>query len=63
MGRIGFPHVLDVYCVGSLPMVRLVDGEHTSLPHIGWAYRPGDERKDIDEGRVEALVHAMRRGL
>lgn len=51
-----FPHVLDVYSVGSLPMVRLVDGEHTSLPHVGWAYRPGDPRSDVDERTVDALV-------
>jgi len=60
VGRIGFPHVLDVYCVGSLPMVRLVDGEHTALPHIGWAYRPGQERDDIDEDRIASLVHIFR---
>ena len=58
--RVGFPHVLDVYCVGSLPMVRLLDGEHTSLPHIGWAYRPGKERDDIDETRLRTLIEAMR---
>jgi hypothetical protein len=59
MGRIGFPHVLDVYRVGSLPMVALVDGAHTSLPHVGWAYRPGTERTDVDSDRVKTLVHAM----
>ena len=58
--RIGFPHVLDVYCVGSLPMVRLVDGDHTSLPHIGWSYRPGRERDDIDKDRLRALIETMK---
>jgi hypothetical protein len=58
--RIGFPHVLDVYCVGSLPMVRLVDARHTSLPHIGWAYRPGRTRDDIDEARLWALIEVTR---
>jgi hypothetical protein len=60
-GRIGFPNILDVYCVGSLPMVRLVDGLHTSLPHIGWAYRPGEERQDVDEKTVKQLINAMRK--
>jgi hypothetical protein len=32
IGRIGFPNILDVYCVGSLPLVRLVDAQATSLP-------------------------------
>lgn len=41
VGRLGFPNILDPYSVGSLPMVRLVDGGHTGLPHVGWAYRPG----------------------
>jgi len=58
--RVGFPHILDVYCVGSLPMVRLLDGEYTSLPHIGWSYRPGREREDIDTERVCALIRAMK---
>ena len=59
VGRIGFPHVLDVYSVGQLPMVRLVDGEHTQLPHVGWAYRPGEERKDIQMNIVHDLVIMM----
>jgi hypothetical protein len=62
IGRINFPNVLDVYSVGSLPMVRLVDGKHTSLPHVGWAYRPGEERKDIDMHLVHNLVMKMRAG-
>jgi hypothetical protein len=57
--RIGFPNILDVYAVGSLPMVRLVDCEHTSLPHIGWAYRPSKPRNDIDQDQVDRLVRLM----
>ena len=57
--RVGFPNILDVYSVGSLPMVRLVDCEHTSLPHIGWGYRPHKTRDDIDEGQVDQLVRLM----
>jgi hypothetical protein len=56
LGRVGFPNVLDVYSVGSLPVVRLVDGQHTALPHVGWAYRPGDPRPDVDGSVVDALV-------
>lgn len=54
--RLGLPNILDVYCVGSLPMVRLVDCSAPALPHAGWAYRPGPLRKDIDEERVKELV-------
>lgn len=54
--RLGFPNVLDVYSVGALPVVRLVDGGCTALPHIGWAYRPGDPRTDVDQAVVDALV-------
>ena len=60
MNTARFPHVLDVYCVGSLPMVCLVDGDHTSLPHIGWSYRPGRERDDIDKDRLRALIETMK---
>lgn len=59
IGRINFPNVLDVYSVGQLPMVRLVDAKHTSLPHVGWAYRPDKERTDIDETFVRELAGTM----
>lgn len=58
--RLDFPNILDVYSVGSLPMVRLVDGKHTSLPHVGWAYRPGRPREDIDQDRVTDLYERLR---
>ena len=58
--RLGLPNILDVYCVGSLPMVRLVNCQHTSLPHVGWAYRPGEPRKDIDLGLVTKLNAMVR---
>jgi hypothetical protein len=58
--RLGLPNILDVYCVGSMPMVRLVDCQHTALPHVGWSYRPSEKRRDIDEGLVTKL-HAMAR--
>jgi hypothetical protein len=60
IGRINFPNILDVYSVGSLPMVRLVDARHTSLPHVGWAYRPDKERTDINMQLVHVLVNRMR---
>jgi hypothetical protein len=59
--RLGFPNILDVYSVGSLPMVRLVDGKHPSLPHVGWAYRPGKLREDIDQVAVNDLVNEFTR--
>lgn len=54
------PNLLDVYCVGRLPMVQLIDGEHTQLPHLGWSYRPSSRRRDIDHALVKSLVVAMR---
>lgn len=53
-GRIGMPNILDPYCVGALPQVRLLDGSCTSLPHVGWSYRPGPARADVDEELVQA---------
>ena len=57
--RVGFPNILDVYSVGQLPQVRLIDGRHPQLPHVGWAYRPTSPRTDIDQSFVEALVREM----
>jgi hypothetical protein len=57
--RVGMPNILDPYCVGSLPIVRLVDGKCTSLPHVGWAYRPGPPRPDIDEPLVVELLRKL----
>jgi len=57
--RLGFPNILDVYAVGSLPIVRLVDAQHPSLPHVGWGYRPGKDRTDINESVIETLVEIM----
>lgn len=60
--RLGFPNILDVYSVGSLPMVRLVDGKHTALPHVGWAYRPDyNAAPGIDRDMVSGLVAEMTR--
>lgn len=52
--RIGMPNILDPYCVGSLPQVRLVDASCTSLPHVGWSYRPDTMRTDVD---VDLVAH------
>jgi hypothetical protein len=59
MTRLGFPNILDVYSVGQLPQVRLVGCEHPQLPHVGWAYRPGAERSDVDAALVDRLAEAM----
>jgi len=56
VGRTGFPNILDPYCVGGLPAVRLVHCGSPSLPHVGWAYRPGPARDDVDEDLVSELV-------
>jgi hypothetical protein len=59
--RVGWPHILDVYSVGQMPMVRLVAGDNTGLPHVGWSYRPDAPRTDIDSAVVERLVGEMRK--
>jgi hypothetical protein len=61
LGRIGFPNILDVYCVGALPQVRLVDGRHTQLPHVGWAYRPGPVRDDVNDEMVSRLLGLLQK--
>lgn len=50
--------ILDVYAVGSLPQVQLVDSEW-SLPTCD-TYLPGYPRTDIDEWLVSHLVKLMR---
>ena len=58
--RIGFPNILDVYSPGHLPMVRLLLGRETALPHVGWSYRPAWEpRTDIDWDLVDSLEKEM----
>jgi len=59
VGRFGFPNILDVYSVGVLPLVRLVDAQATSLPHVGWAYRPANAREDVQQAVVDRLVARM----
>lgn len=54
--RLGLPNILDVYSVGRLPLVQLVDCQHPQLPHVGWAYRPGELRKDIQHGVLGTLI-------
>lgn len=54
--------ILDVYCVGRLPMVQLVDVQAVGLLHRE-QYRPGSPRSDIDVDRLDALVRIMRRAL
>lgn len=55
----GAPRILDPYCVGSLPLVRLLDSA-AALPHLGWAYRPGQKRRDIQAAFVAAEVARLR---
>lgn len=58
---LGFPNILDVYAVGQLPQVRLVSCRSGgALPHVGWSYRPGRPRTDIDWKLVQELVAEMR---
>ena len=59
--RMDVPDILDVYSVGQLPMVRLVDARHVQLPHISFAYQPGEPRFDVDEALVRKLAKIMRK--
>ena len=60
-----YTSILDVYCVGSLPMVRLLDTAFM-LPHLQTSersqgvYIPGEERTDIDYEKVARLVFFLR---
>jgi len=57
------PNILDVYAVGSLPMVQLVDMHHTGPGHA-MVYRPlAEPRTDIDEQMVHLLVGEIRSSL
>lgn len=56
----GWPALLDVYAVGSLPMVQLLD----TTPLLGGRkalYEQGEERDDISVGALEALIEQMKR--
>jgi hypothetical protein len=49
------PNIIDVYAVGSLPQVRLVDMQHPGCGHVQ-LYRFDKPRTDIDESLVAQLV-------
>jgi hypothetical protein len=53
------PNVIDVYAVGRLPMVQLVDMGHF-LPE-NRSYVPGPERDDVRGDVVDLLVESMSR--
>jgi len=56
------PKILDPYCVGNLPVVRLLDSA-SSVPHLGWMYRPAPERDDVLKAFVESEAERIRRIL
>lgn len=53
------PCILDVYAVGRLPIVQLVDARQILQPHFS-AYQKREPRDDIREDVVERLVEQMR---
>ena len=55
VGDARLPIVLDVYSVGQLPMVQLVDA-HTPG---GTPYRPGSYRSDIRRDDIAEMIRAM----
>lgn len=52
------PNILDVYCVASLPLVRLVHMKSSGTGHVQ-LYRPAHTRTDINWAVVEKLAHQM----
>jgi hypothetical protein len=54
--------ILDVYAVGSLPMVQLIDRGATGLLSAR-QYVEGEERTDIDSRKVEQLLVAALDGI
>jgi hypothetical protein len=58
-GFVPRPSILDVYSVGRLPMVQLVDNVHWGLT-AHKAYVEGEFRKDINTGVVERLLCQMK---
>lgn len=59
IGMSNMPNILDPYCVGSLPQVRLLAGGSTSLPHTGTSYRMGLPRTDINQKFVDKTVQRI----
>jgi hypothetical protein len=59
IGMSNMPHILDPYCIGSLPQVRLLAGGSTSLPHTGTSYRMGPYRTDINQKFVDKIVNRI----
>ncbi|MEE8368272.1 MAG: hypothetical protein V3S30_08135 [Thermoanaerobaculia bacterium] len=53
-----YPRILDVYAVGSLPQVQLLD-TLVLLQRVGIVYKPGEERTDIKQHIVDELVRQM----
>lgn len=51
-------NVLDVYCVGRLPQVQLIDLQYL-LPHMPM-YKPSKPRTDIDHALVLELQRHLR---
>ncbi len=56
------PKILDPYCVGNLPIVRILDCA-SSVPHLGWMYKPAPQRDDILHEFVHSEVERIRRML
>lgn len=54
-----YPNILDVYAVGSLPQVRLVDMGHFLPENRAYRFsRLGESREDVREDVVAELVRA-----
>lgn len=56
LGGVGH-HILDAYCVGALPPVRIFDVDKM-LPHAQ-LYRPGEPRDDIRQWVVDDIVKQL----
>lgn len=54
-----YPPILEVYAVGSLPQVQLLD-TFPPLNRVGTVYKPGEARTDIRHDVVATLVEKMK---
>ncbi len=55
-------HILDVYAVGSLPPVQLVDVRSGALGDRTRCFRKRERRTDIDDAVVDRIVRLFRPG-
>lgn len=59
-GSVSQQFILDVYAVGRLPVVQLLDATSHATAQVRALFRPGDVRDDIDTKLVQELQEIIR---